>query len=262
MFDLVAACSQLNTKRDFAKVLDACSSITGVSEADPDAAASIERRRRQRDTDELAAQVVREAAAVDAASAWPNLHRRNLTGEMYLSGRGLDVHELIRVDAVRFSNVGDPCVSLRSATGAVTSIATRFVEPGDRPKVMVRRGTGTDGAMIDSVREITAGRDVVVVEGVCDALTARLAWPRAVILGANGAGNIPKLTAAAIRRVVMGRCRLKLVPHHDAQGERANTRALEIAEAAGVRPEYGLAVEIVGLPQPDLNAAWAAGWRP
>lgn len=260
VFDFVAACASLDVRKDFPKVMDACSSIAGVRQADPEFQAQAEQRRRRRDTEELQAQAQREAAAVGAAEAWPHLHRRHVVGEMYLAGRSLDVHELIRADAVRFSNAGDPCVALRSANGIVTSIATRFVEPGSRPKVMVRKGTGTAGTMVDSIDAITAGRDVVIVEGVCDALTARLAWPAAVILGANGAGNVPKVTAGALRRCAMARSTLRLIPHHDEQGIKATTAAATIAQAGGL--ELGRALQICSLPQPDLNAAWASGWRP
>src|SRR6185312_11190949 len=127
----------------------------------------------------LRAQAEREAAETNAARSWPHMQRRHVAGELYLAGRGLDVHELIRLDAVRFSYAGDPCVALFSANGVVTSIATRFVEPGERPKVVVRKGTGTAGSMIHPICVISPRAHVVIVEGVIDALTARLAWPSA-----------------------------------------------------------------------------------
>ncbi len=114
--------------------------------------------------------------------------------------------------------------------------------------------------MVDAIDSITHDRNVVLVEGVMDALTARLAWPTATILGANGAGNLAKIVKAAITRIRVARTSLVLVPHDDEPGIRAMTAAGQIALAAGLQIDLTLLVP--SLPEPDLNAAWCTGWRP
>ena len=114
--------------------------------------------------------------------------------------------------------------------------------------------------MVDTVERIAFGSPVVLVEGVMDALTAKLAWPNGTVLGANGAGNLVRIARAAVGRVRMAGTRLLLVPHDDEPGIRAMAAAGEVALGAGL--ELGSMLRVVELPAKDLNAAWCDGWRP
>lgn len=257
LFDLVAACESLDTRRDFAKVLARAAQLAGHSSSDPDLDRRIQERLEQRRQLEEREARVRQAAALGAAGYWQALATRNPTGETYLTRRGLDPYPL----PVRYTPDGDVCVALHSSTGTVTSVAMRLVVPGDRPKVLVRKGTTTRGTMVDAVSDIVYPRDVVLVEGVMDALTARAAWPQAIVLGANGAGNLASVAAAAIPRVKLARVRLLLVPHDDEPGVRGMAEAGHKALAAGLELDTGQ-LRVVDLPAADLNAAWCAGWRP
>jgi hypothetical protein len=260
LFSLVAACEGLDPRRDFSRIVQRAAEIAGIAEIGPDAEARITERLRERKLEEAREFARRQAAARDAAQYWDALSPRSDVGEVYLVRRGLDPIELIRAGACRFNSAGDVCVAIRAISGRVTTVATRLVDPGERPKVMVCRGTSTAGTMIDAIESVSHDRDVVLVEGVMDALTARLAWPRATILGANGAGNLAKIVRAAIGRIRLARTRLFLVPHDDEPGIRAMTAAGHVAQGGGLELDRSLIV--VGLPAKDLNAAWCAGWRP
>lgn len=262
LFDLVAACEGLDTRKAFGRIVARCAELAGMGGgvADPELEERTRRRLEERQAEEQRDAVRRQAAAVAAAEYWDALQDHHDAGEVYLTRRGLDPYPLIHAGAVRFSTAGDICVAIRGSGGRITTVATRFLDPGDRPKVLVRWGTTTAGTMVDAVPSIVHGRDVVVVEGVMDALTARAAWPNATVLGANGAGNLAKVVRAAIRRVVLATARLILVPHDDEPGIRANTAAGVVAMGAGL--QLGRSLLVQELPAGDLNAAWAAGWRP
>jgi phage/plasmid primase-like uncharacterized protein len=256
LFDLVAACEGLDARKDFAKVLQRAGQLAGYSAHDPDLDRRVQARLIQIQAAEELDRLARLDAAASAAEHWDALAHRHPKGETYLTRRGLDPYAL----PVRYSNDGDVCVSLNSASGAVLSVATRLLEPGQRPKVLVRKGTTTKGTMVDAVSDIVHGRDVVLAEGLMDALTARVAWPRAVVLGANGAGNLAAVAKSAMPRIKLAGARLFLVPHDDEPGVRAMTAAGQIALAAGL--QIGAQLRVIDLHEPDLNAAWCAGWRP
>ncbi len=262
LFDLVAACEGLDTRKDFRRVLARCAEVAGIVGAatNPEIEARIQQRLKEQAAQDVIDRARRQRAAQNAAELWLELATRSDAGELYLTRRGLDPYPLVRAGAVRFDEDGNPCVALRSAEGRVTAIATRYIEPGGRPKVMVGKDTSTEGTFVDTVGSIAHGRDVFIVEGVMDALTAREAWPSATILGANGVGNVAKVAALAISRIRLARTRLVLVPHDDEKGIRAMTEAGKIAIAAGLDLESSL--EVVALSHKDLNDAWCAGWRP
>jgi hypothetical protein len=263
LFGLVAACESLDTSRDFARVVAIAAEVAGMSSTgyeDPATRARVEERLRARKAEEQAEFRRRQEAAVDAAHYWDALSTENELGEAYLVSRGLDAKALTRSGAVRFSVQGDVCVAIRSISGRVTTVATRFREPGDRPKVLVRRGTSTAGTMVDAIDRIRHGQPVAVIEGVIDSLTARLAWPDALIFGANGAGNLARIVRAAIGRIRLAHAPLLLVPHDDKAGIMAMTAAGEVALGAGL--ELAKTLHVINLPAKDLNAAWCDGWRP
>jgi hypothetical protein len=258
LIDLVAACEQLSTKSQFSQVLEIAAQIAGVTHV-----SDVERDLRRAQAQESARlEALRDAQSMidardTAGLAWSELARRDLKGEQYLVSRGLDAHELVVRDAVRFSPIG-VVVAIRDADGFPTSTATRRYV--GEPKVLALKAHSTRGTMIDSLADIVHSKPVVLVEGVADALTARLAWPDATILGANGAGNLPKIAEQAIMRIKLASTSLLLVPHDDDPGIRAATEAGRIAIAAGLELEQQLFV--VALPAKDLNAAWSQGWRP
>jgi hypothetical protein len=260
VLDLVAACEGLDCRRDFPRVVGVAAELAGVADLTEAERASLAAIAADRARAALAAEIEERAAGRDVATAaWERLARRDARGEAYLESRGLDAGELVRRDAVRFGAEG-ACVAIADADGRPISIATRLYDPGDRPKVLALRGCSTRGTMVDAARDVVQGRDVVIVEGVVDALTARLAWPDAVVLGASGAANVPRAAASIVARARLAGCRVHLVPHDDEPGCRAMTAAGRAAIAAGFELERDLLV--VDLPCKDLNDAWRAGWRP
>lgn len=261
IIDLVAACEGLDCHRDFRRIMAIAAELAGVSSGLSDVERDIrDLQIHERVRQEAVAEVERRVASRNTAgAAWDALPRIDRHATAYLTSRGLDANRLIDLDAVRCASDGI-AVAIRDADGFPISIARRLYEPGDRPKVLALKDHSTRGSMIDAVSQISHERDVVIVEGVVDALTARLAWPSAIVLGANGAGNIPKLAEAAISRVKLAGCRLSFIPHDDVQGIRATTAAAQTAIAAGL--ELGITLQIVEITHKDLNDAWCAGWRP
>lgn len=257
LFDLVAACESLDPRRDFGQVFRRAQQIAGYTGSDPDFDARVQQRLKEREEQERIEREQRQQAAIDAASYWDALAPKHATGELYLTRRGLDPYSL--KSTVKYALNGDICVAIKSSSGRVTSVATRRLDPNAKPKVLVRKGTTTRGTMVDAVCDIEHARVVVLVEGLMDALTARIAWPSAVVLGANGAGNLQPIAQMAVPRIKLARTSLYLVPHEDEPGIRAMTNAAIRATAAGF--ELGRELHVVELEQNDLNAAWCAGWR-
>lgn len=277
IFDLVAALEGWDCRRDFGRIIRRAAEIAGI-EPDDSHDAVARRERAHREAVERAAQADaddrkrHDRARRLAAFHWDSLATSNPRGEAYLRSRGLDPSLL--TSCVRFTKAGDIVVALRDLDGsrvddtvleripdgAPVSTATRMLEPGDGPKVLTLRECPTRGTMIDCVADIVHGRDVYLVEGVADALTARIAFPDAVVLGANGAGALPKIAAIAVPRVHLARTRLFLIPHDDEQGIASATKAARIALAAGLALDQELF--LVELSHKDLNAAWQADWRP
>lgn len=258
LLDLVAACADLSTKRDFSKVLDLAAEIAGIAHIS-DVERELRRAQQQERARQQAAQEFDQLQRrrTTANDVWDRLSRRDERGELYLGLRNLDALALIERDAVRFSHAG-PVVAIRDADGCPVSTATRRYD--NTPKVMALKDHSTRGTMIDSLSDIQHAREVIITEGVVDSLTARLAWPQATILGANGAGNVPKIAEQAIVRIKLAATRLLVIPHDDEPGIRAATEAGRIAIAAGLELDEQLV--IVGLPAKDLNESWSQGWRP
>lgn len=258
VLDLIAACEGLDCRRDFRRIVEIASEIAGiVGESDSDREARAARARVRAQAEEAANKAQHSIWRSTAGGAWNALRRRDLIGEKYLATRGLDAEQLLAIDAVRFANDG-VAVAIRDADGYPVNVARRLYHPSPptHAKVMTMRDHSTRGTMINAACDIMHGRGVIVVEGVIDALTARLAWPKAVILGANGAGNIPKIIESIAGRLKLAGCHLAFVPHDDEPGVRAVIRGGEIAIAAGVEPW------IFDCRSKDLNEAWGLGWRP
>jgi hypothetical protein len=272
LLDLVAGLAALDTRRDFERVLELAADIAGVGPgADP---ADVERhRQRMRLAQELQAadKAKRQAAAkVRARIWWADLHRSSGPGGRYLTEqRGLDVQQLIDRDLVRFGAAGDVYVALWSSTGTVVNVVKRVLEPGDGPKVLGLKDAPALGTLVGHLQQLRVGTTAVVTEGVIDSLTAALAWPDAVILGAHGAGNFATIVAYASRYLHERNGRLLLPAHHDRAGQDALDAAMHRALEAGMvvagadgEPDCRVHVVDFGAEHKDLNDAWRAGWRP
>jgi hypothetical protein len=255
VFDLIAACEGLDCRRDFVAIMDRAKSIAGIDHVDEP---QRERRKRQaeaRAAEQTIADLERLIAnRSTASSTWNTFLRFEGRGMRYLASRGLDAGKLVDADAVRFAADG-AVVAIRDPEGNPVNVARRLYEP-TFTKVMTMKDHSTRGTMIGAVASIYGECDVIVTEGVMDSLTARCAWPLAVVLGANGAGNLPKVVESAIARIKLAGARLSICPHDDEPGHRSAIRAGQIALAAGIEPQ------IVEYHGNDLNEAWQKGWRP
>jgi hypothetical protein len=266
VFALVAHFAGLDTRRQFPQVLELAAEMAGIvgAELSPSDKRRLRRQRelldRDRRAQEAADRAARRTDAIGRASArWATLQVRSEAGEAYLEQRG--VGDARKLGLVRFTRGGDIAIGLRGVDRQLVNVVTRRrVVVGDEPKVLGMAGCQSAGTFVDAVADITHGRDVVLVEGLFDALTARLAWPDAVILGGHGATNIPKIAAAAVPRIRLARTRLLLVPHADDAGEQSMIAAGRFALAAGLR--HGADLLVVDCEAKDLNDGWCAGWRP
>lgn len=255
VLDLIAACEGLDCRRDFARVMERAAAIAGVTFVSDAERETRQRQIAERIRIEAIAELERMASNRNTAGAtWNALKRFDVPGMRYLQARGLDAAKLADADSVRFPFDG-VAVAIRDVEGSPVNVARRLYDT-THAKVMTMGGHSTRGTMIDAVADIRGACDVVVTEGVIDSLTARLVWPHAVILGANGAGNVPKVAEIAIMRVKLSGARFCICPHDDPPGHQSAIRAGQIALAAGVEP---IIVEYEGN---DLNDAWNAGWRP
>lgn len=272
LVDLVAALEGLDARRDFALVRKRCEEIAGVDcsvESESDRATRRALRDRQteerRRLAELEERERRDRAVQVASAHWHGLSRRHQDGESYLGGRGIDAGPLIERDLVRFEPSGNVAVALHTSDGQIVSVVRRVIAPRDgAPKVLTLAGCPSTGTMIGALPDIVGERDVVLVEGLTDSLCASLAWPSAVVLGANGAGRLPRIAAAAAPRVRLAGTRLLLVPDDDEVGARAMTEAGKAALAAGLVYRRTLRVVDCGATTDakDLADAWQTGWRP
>ncbi|MCX5746731.1 MAG: hypothetical protein NT062_30015 [Proteobacteria bacterium] len=272
--NLVAAFAGLDTKRDFVKVLELAAEIAGV-EAQPLSEPERAQRRADRDRaaadrqrqDDLANAAALREAKLKAAMAWKRMlpKRWSLDGDAHLRRRGFDgpaVQRLVDHDYVRLSPSGDLCIPMWSyADGELVNVARRVLDPkGDDPKTPVLSGCPITASLVGRVQEIRAG-DTVITEGITDTLTAVIAWPNGLAIGAHSAGQLGALVAAAAPRVKACGGRLLLVPDRDARGEAAAKVAIPIALEAGLRINETLIIVDVK-PHKDLNEALVAGWKP
>lgn len=284
VFALVAGLAGLDAQRQFPEVKSIAAEIAGVDPLDraweaPSAvqvAAQRDAQRRREAADTIAK---RERGVAIAGPVWAGLASDGRALRCYLEARGVAALAG-RADVVRCTPMGWPSVAQYTADERVVNVVTRrfpdalatpwdvlpdlrwpFVMREGAPKARGLTGCPTPGTMIGKLGDITAGRAVVVTEGVIDALTACLAWPGAVVLGANGAQNMPAIAAAAAPMVRQHGGRLVLVADAGEAGEQAGYLAARAALAAGLRLGADLAIVTLG-DADDLNDAWCAGWRP
>lgn len=269
----LAGLRSLDTRADFPRLLAIGAELAGVvPESNPRAAAARRAeagRKRATALAELAAEDRRRIARAEsvASAVWASLDRCDRRGEAYLAGRGLEPGPLVARDLVRFQRDGAPAVALYSSRGAIRNVVRRALETGPGvPKVRGLTGCPTPGTLAGAVTAIAAGVDVVLCEGLADALAASLAWPGALVLGAHGAENYAAIArVAALAVATAGAARLRLCVDADAPGMRAGLAAVQAAIAAGRAAGRDLVrmVEVVDLADHhDLADAYAAGWRP
>ncbi len=135
------------------------------------------------------------------------------------------------------------------ADGAMCNLTSRRLRPGTTSKVVglpavpKTQGYGVPVGTFGRWRDFhEAPKNVVLVEGVFDYLTARLSFPDQLVLGVDGgellAGVVGQI-AATIHRA--GRS-LMLVPHNDVAGEKATCGAVVAAVEAGLYLGRGLEI--------------------
>ena len=277
VLDLVAGLNNLDAHRDFVQVLELAADIAGVGPgADPQAVARALERRQQEQRALEERKAARQAAAIRmAAKAWGELGRHHQVGARYLElQRGLDVAQLIERNLVRFGQAGDPFVALWSSGGGVRNIVRRCLT-GDT-KVLGYAGAPTSGTLVGRLCDLTRGRLVVLTEGVVDTLTACLAWPDALVLGAHGAAEMPKIARAVAPRVASCGGELLICGHNDPDqkhgaagvGQQRADEAMQLAIEAGLVGTNAGGEPITRVKHvafgahKDLNDAYVAGWRP
>jgi hypothetical protein len=266
LLSVIAAAERLDIAADFGAVLTIAAGIAGVG---PSALSEIERAARREAAAAARAAAERAEAARRAELArraipratryWATCEPDHARGLQYLAERGLaEAARFVRFD-LRLG--GSPAVPLHTSTGEIRNVVRRSLPELGDPKTPGLPECPTPGTLLGSLTDICATRPTIVVEGVADALTAALAWPRAVVLGAHGADNLPAVTRAAARAVVAARTRLLLVPHDDDTGHSRAGAAGRIAIEAGLSIGAGT-LAIVKHGAKDLNDAWRDGWRP
>ena len=270
LFDFIAGCERLSVRDDFAAVLAKAAEIAGVGPStatdDERAAKRAEYAQRRVDAEQraLVERQALETAAVPTATAyWQQLATTHPRGEAYLAERGLAALLTTKeFSAVRFDleHAGSPTTILFSSDGQIRNVVARCLPELGEPKTPGLYKCPSAGTFINAVCQIRSGIDVVMTEGVMDSLTARLMWPRALVLGAHGAGNLPKIAQAAGKAIVDAGTRLLLVPHQDRAGIDAACKAGTIAAELGLSQRKGSLV-IVDHGRKDLNDAWRCGWR-
>lgn len=278
----IAAHAGITTRgADYPRALAIAAEIAGVPArqlTDEERAArraAARERQAQQHREALQREQFERAWGIEHATAyWEALPTSNTAGERYLRERGL--HGAIARGLVRFDPMGEwlsagvrdsIATPLLTADGQIVNIRRRRLPryvhgpDGQRfsplPSCISGYGLGT---YVGAINDVAASRDTVLVEGFADSLTAALAWPDALVIGAQSASNLPGLGEHIATRVRRHGGRMLVVPHDDDSGIRHAEAACLVAIHEGLRLDETLV--IVNLRAPDLNDAWRAGWRP
>lgn len=266
LLGLVAGLLGCDVRRDFERVLQVAADIAGITgERDDAAIARALSERRQREREASDARLRERIEAMRAAGrVWRGLRDTSELGAGYLRhSRGLDARKLESRGLVRYWHDGSPAVALWSSDGSIRNVVRRCIV-GDI-KVKGLPGCPTSGTLVMPVSSYHPDPLIVLTEGVADTLTACLAWPDALVIGAHGAAEMPNVALGAARRCRRyGRVDLLIVAHNDprtSNGSPGVGRARADEAAATARAE-GAAVRVLELEHKDLNDAWRQGWRP
>lgn len=255
----------------FARVLAIAADIAGVAGVELSSEERFARDHARRAAEEQRQRAEQEqkrrhrADSIVAATAyWNALATRGAPGESYLWERGLAA--VVARGLVRFDRADHDAIALalRTSDGHIANVIRRRLPAhattlNDRFRPLA--GLWAQGTYVGAINEIGAGRDVVLCEGFADSITAALAWPTAIILGARSASDLPTIARYAAPRVKRHDGRLRVVPHRDDAGIGAVSAAIDQAHNAGLRLAENT-LEIVRHPEDDLNASWCRGWRP
>ena len=263
---LVAEFERISDRTDFPAVLARAADIAGVTAQDIPDHERLRRReawRLERVRAEAAVAAKRsamESAAIPTATAyWANLVAGHARGLEYLAERQLRAAAaLIRFD-LRAS--GSPSIPLHTSNGSVRNVVRRQLPELGEPKVRGLWGCPTAGTLLGRLGDIRRGCSVVITEGFADTITATLAWPGAVPLGAHGADNLVAVVRVAARRCMEVGARLLIVPHDDPRGRAAELDAAQAAATSGLSLRTG-SMAVIKHGAKDLNDAWRGGWRP
>jgi hypothetical protein len=270
LFDFIAAAERLSMPSEFGAALTKAAEIAGVG---PSLLTPLQRhvrreewkeRQRVAETKERENRRNRDIAAVPLATAyWDALLPEHSRGVEYLRERNVEDMLSLCADAVRFDpkHSGSPALALFSRDAEIRNVVARRVPELGEPKTPGLRDCPTAGTLINAVCQIERDRDVILTEGVIDSMTARCAWPSAIVLGAHGAGNLPKIARIAAPLIASAKTRMIVVPHQDRRGFETAVGACEFAVEAGLQTRKG-SLQIVRHGQKDLNDAWRLGWRP
>lgn len=277
ILDLVAGYADLDSKRDYQRVLGVAAAIAGVPRGVPDEdhvrLLEEHRARRQAYAEKEARRQAKARAAMPFI--WKNLDQRSVAGEIYLRGRLIDPDLLRKGDLVRYSKKGDPAVLLRDlATGEVSGIQYRCLQ-GDA-KLLSEPGSQVAGAcLLGRIADLDHAHVAILVEGLADTLVARLSWPDAVIFGAPGAGQLESIAKVIAPEVAKRQGILLIVPDDDPPGIGGSAHAAVAAMKSGldlverVRRDdvskaclVDLGRNLAGVFHHDLAQAWATSrWR-
>lgn len=261
IFDLIQQAERLDFAEGIARLAD-------LMNVPPSDANDIERERLRAEWVRLAADAKRredERAAQLRATEhdrslryWTALQADHAGGAEYLAGRRLgDARALVRYD-LRVD--GGPAMPLYASDGRIKNVIRRRPVAGEKPIGLY--GCSTAGTLVNSINQIVLqGADVVIAEGFADALTAKLAWRDAYVLGAAGAANIVKVAQLAAPRAASLCGRLLIAPHRDRDGINFARQACALATRAGLSRTRG-SLELVDTGAQDLNDAWREGWTP
>jgi hypothetical protein len=299
IFALVAGFAGLDCKRDFCDVLERGERIAGITPHGSAPIPRSTPARTDRPPDEPTSTanasrgdtaVTHEAYTLDeaarrATAMWQGLPEVSDAGAAYLKSRGLEA--LVGTPAVRYAPLTtEPmtpwgkraarllsrpaiCVPVHAVDdGTIINVVSRRldVRSADDPKVVslpamkkVLHGRllGTFGSW-RRFREHP--RDVVVVEGVFDYLTAAHLWPDKLVIGADGAALLPKIGALVAPAVRDAGARLLLVPHSDDAGYLHGRATCGQIVRAGLPIDRVRFIDI-GYHN-DLNDAFVAGEVP
>jgi len=265
LLTFVAEAERLDVTRDFPAVLAAAAAIAGIeadATLDPARATAIRLEAEKADARVAEERRVMAAAAIPKATAhWQSLRDRGTRGEEYLASRGL--RSLAGSSSVRFDDEhgGSPAIRLFDVDGSIRNVVRRRLPELGEPKTPGLYGCPTAGTLVHNINKIQPSSMVIVTEGVVDSLTALVAWPGAIVLGAHGAGNMGKVTHGAALKAAMCGAKLAVVPHDDRAGYKAASAATDAALAAGLSIVRGT-FSFIKHGAKDLNDAWCAGWRP
>lgn len=280
LFTIIAIREELPVTREgFTAAVPIAAELTGVAPGvvfspaeraarDKTRRDAIERRKRE----QAAARREHRARSIAEATAyWNALAARGAPGEDYLRSRGLlavVARGLVRFDRRDRDSIAMP---LRTYDGMIANVIRRRLPawaPTADDRFRPLPGLWAKGTYVGAIAEIGAAADahgpeleVVLAEGLADSLTAVLAWPRAVVLGARSAPELPEIAGHAAPLIAKHGGRLLMVPHRDDAGFTDTKHAIDVALAAGLRLDAGT-LAIVDHSKDDLNASWCAGWRP